>query len=374
MKIEYIYFPEEKDYSELLKEKVRDFKVSIEKRGEIEVLAKSEYGIIGKVNGIEFIVAKNLSLPEEDVIKKTVIILEDKDDLNEDFILGKISFSDSEIYMNCKFDENFFYYNFPLFDISLTKATLLIEGNEMNAKDLNRKSDKLIKKLNEISNIAKKSDSISELERIVSDLSTLQLELFTKFSTFKEYNEEIFSSLNKTEYLVRKFFPNTKSLNLKVQNIKDRFEYLRYTESLISQTIDGVRDVLTLIKLRLDILRNREFVEIQKSLNKSSVQNVEMQKKTTSLQAAAVVIEFVAVFYYTLKSWEHFLRDTLFTTPPLLRFLILLIFTFSVIYFTKILAKSIEKRSFKRDFIISTFILLLTGFLLYLIPFIFSKI
>ncbi len=374
MKIEYIYFPEEKDYSELLKEKVRDFKVSIEKRGEIEVLAKSEYGIIGKVNGIEFIVAKNLSLPEEDVIKKTVIILEDKDDLNEDFILGKISFSDSEIYMNCKFDENFFYYNFPLFDISLTKATLLIEGNEMNAKDLNRKSDKLIKKLNEMSNIAKKSDSISELERIVSDLSTLQLELFTKFSTFKEYNEEIFSSLNKTEYLVRKFFPNTKSLNLKVQNIKDRFEYLRYTESLISQTIDGVRDVLTLIKLRLDILRNREFVEIQKSLNKSSVQNVEMQKKTTSLQAAAVVIEFVAVFYYTLKSWEHFLRDTLFTTPPLLRFLILLIFTFSVIYFTKILAKSIEKRSFKRDFIISTFILLLTGFLLYLIPFIFSKI
>jgi len=374
VKIEYIYFPEEKDYSELLKEKVRDFKVSIEKRGEIEVLAKSEYGIIGKVNGIEFIVARNLSLPEEDVIKKTVIILEDRDDLNEDFILGKISFSDSEIYMNCKFDENFFYYNFPLFDISLTKATLLIEGNEMNAKDLNRKSDKLIKKLNEISNIAKKSDSISELERIVSDLSTLQLELFTKFSTFKEYNEEIFSSLNKTEYLVRKFFPNTKSLNLKVQNIKDRFEYLRYTESLISQTIDGVRDVLTLIKLRLDILRNREFVEIQKSLNKSSVQNVEMQKKTSSLQAATVVIEFVAVFYYTLKSWEHFLRDTLFITPPLIRFLILLIFTFSVIHFTKILAKSIEKRSFNRDFIIATFILLLTTFLLYLIPFIFSKI
>ena len=387
MKIEYIYFSSGKDYSVILGKRVKDFRITMERLGDVEILARSDYGIIGKVDGIEFIAAVDAellsSLPsdlEDKTLKKTVIVFDDATDeavsesyeAYEDFTLGKIKFSKNTIHVSCQFDEDFFYSAFPLFDIHLARAFLLVSNNETVAKELNNKERVVARRVTELSVHVKSCDSIPDLESVVSELSSIQVDLFTKLVRFRDHNEEVLESLNKAEYVARVYFSRTKSVNLELRNLKDRLDYLRYVEASISQTVEGVRDVLNLVKIRLDVIRNREFAEIQKSLSKASTQNVEIQQRTSALQAAAIVIEFVAVFYYTLKSWEYFMAEMLPATPALMKFITLTVFTSSVVYYTKAIAGAFEKGKITRKVVTTTILVFLTALALYLVPIAFS--
>ncbi len=384
MKIEYIYFSSGRDYSDILGEKVKDFRITIERLGDVEILARSDYGIIGKVDGIEFIAAADIDLPGTDALKKTVIIFDEVAEIPEvpeghegreayeEFTLGEIKFSRDTVYVRCQFDEDFFYSAFPVFDIHLARAFLLVSNNEAVAKELNIKEKVVARRVTELSAHVKSSDSIPDLESVVSELSSIQVDLFTKLVRFRDHNEEILESLNKAEYVARVYFSRTKSIILELQNLKDRLSYLRYVEASVSQTVEGVRDVLNLVKIRLDVIRNREFAEIQKSLSQASSQNVEIQQKTSALQAAAIVIEFVAVFYYTLKSWEYFMDELLPATPALMKFITLTVFTSSVVYYTKAIAGAFEKGKVTRKVITTTILVLMTFSALYLVPIAFS--
>jgi len=384
VKIEYIYFSSGRDYSDILGEKVKDFRITIERLGDVEILARSDYGIIGKVDGIEFIAAADIDLPGTDALKKTVIIFDEVAEIPEvpeghegreayeEFTLGEIKFSRDTVYVRCQFDEDFFYSAFPVFDIHLARAFLLVSNNEAVAKELNIKEKVVARRVTELSAHVKSSDSIPDLESVVSELSSIQVDLFTKLVRFRDHNEEILESLNKAEYVARVYFSRTKSIILELQNLKDRLSYLRYVEASVSQTVEGVRDVLNLVKIRLDVIRNREFAEIQKSLSQASSQNVEIQQKTSALQAAAIVIEFVAVFYYTLKSWEYFMDELLPATPALMKFITLTVFTSSVVYYTKAIAGAFEKGKVTRKVITTTILVLMTFSALYLVPIAFS--
>lgn len=378
MKIEYVYFSSGKDYSEILGERVKDFRITMERLGDVEILARSDYGIIGKVDGIEFIAVMDSALPadlsEDETLKKTVIIFDEAavSEAYEEFTLGKIKFSKDTIQVSCKFDEDFFYSAFPLFDIHLARAFLLVSNNETVAKELVNKEKVVARRVTELSFHVKSCDSIPDLESVVSELSSIQVDLFTKLVRFRDHNEEILESLNKAEYVARVYFSRTKSIILELQNLKDRLSYLRYVESSISQTVEGVRDVLNLVKIRLDVIRNREFAEIQKSLSQTSSQNVEIQQRTSALQAAAIVIEFVAVFYYTLKSWEYFMDGLLPATPALLKFITLALFTSSVVYYTEAIAGAFEKGKITRKVVTTTILVLITLSALYLVPIAFS--
>lgn len=67
-----------------------------------------------------------------------------------------------------------------------------------------------------------------------------------------------------------------------------------------------------------------------------------MQRRTSSLQAAAVVIEFVAVFYYTLKIWDYFMPiDKL---PEFATFGLLTVFTALIVFYTEALGEIIRER------------------------------
>ncbi|MCD6494104.1 MAG: hypothetical protein J7K36_10000, partial [Archaeoglobaceae archaeon] len=95
---------------------------------------------------------------------------------------------------------------------------------------------------------------------------------FKKFIQYKDINEEIFTAITRFEAISRKmgdWFIEKKN------ELKDFLENLKYFESKFEQTLGVIRDLFSLISIRLDMLRNREYME--------------MQKKTSSLQAAAVV-------------------------------------------------------------------------------------
>jgi hypothetical protein len=142
----------------------------------------------------------------------------------------------------------------------------------------------------------------------------------------------------------------------KSENFKDYFERLKYFESKFEQTLNGIRDLFTLASLKLDTLRNREYLELQ--------------KRTSSLQAAAAIIEFVAVYYYTMKIWEHFLPIE--TVPKILSFLMLTFFTTSIVVYTEALSELIRERRVTRGFVVVTFLLIIILFLMVYTPLIFS--
>ena len=103
------------------------------------------------------------------------------------------------------------------------------------------------------------------------------------------------------------------------------------------------------------MLRNKEYME--------------MQKRTSSLQAAAAIIEFVAVFYYTLKVWDYFMPIE--RMPKFLAFLLLSMFTTSVVVYTEVLAELVRERKISRQFIVTTILLALILFMMYHVPFMF---
>jgi len=209
VKIEYVYFSSGKDYSVILGERVKDFRITMERLGDVEILARSDYGIIGKVDGIEFIAAVDAELisglHEDETLKKTVVVFDETavSEAYEEFTLGKIKFSKDTIQVSCKFDEDFFYSAFPLFDIHLARAFLLVSNNETVAKELINKEKVVARRVTELSFHVKSCDSIPDLESVVSELSSIQVDLFTKLVRFRDHNEEILESLNKAEYVAR---------------------------------------------------------------------------------------------------------------------------------------------------------------------------
>ena len=118
---------------------------------------------------------------------------------------------------------------------------------------------------------------------------------------------------------------------------------MRNYESRFEQTLDGVRDALEVVHLRLEMFRSKE--------------NLELQKRTSALQAAAAIVEFVAVFYYTMKVWESFLPVK--EMPPQISFLLLALFTTAVVIYTDVLAEFIRERKFNKKFLLFSITLLI---------------
>ena len=144
----------------------------------------------------------------------------------------------------------------------------------------------------------------------------------------------------------------------KASDFKDYFEKLKYFESKFEQTINGIRDLFTLVSLRLDMLRNKEYMNLQ--------------KRTSSLQAAAV-IEFVAVYYYTLRIWEHFLPVA--KVPSIVSFLMLTAFTTSIVVYTETISEIIREKRVTRGFLIVTLLLIIILSLMvwYISPLLFQE-
>jgi len=370
-KLVYIYFSG-KDYRDILKDKLRDFRITIEKKGEVEILARSEHGVIGKIGDIEFVVTRGLDPPADEVIKRTEVVFESLSDDFEEFALGKVRFTKDRILVDCKFDEEFFYLIFPLLDFHLTRARTLIDGGNSTAENLIEKSRNISKRLTELSELIKTSKSVEELEDIISELSSIQADVFSRLLRFRAFNEEVMKSITASERVAKTFFQETRSILLEIGGLRDRLEYFKYVESTLENVLEGVKSVLNLVKMRLDVLRNREFSEIQRSLNDASIQNVRIQKRTSALQASAVVIEFVAVFYYTLRSWEHFMGETLVRTPAGIKLITLVTFTAAVVYCTEALAEAMEEKRLLKRTVLAALLVLLSSVFLYIVPVTFS--
>jgi len=348
---EYIYFHE--DEMECVLEELRNKGIFLDSKFKrfnyTEMIAGNDTFTLGKCENIGFLISKDFKLDINCyMLEKITIKIVKLDKGFEEFTYGRFRVKNSMIELDAEFDENLFYNLIPALQIQILKSEILLKENDLRAKTISKEESETIKEISKLSEVAKKTNDVLELKNILSEVSTYQVDFFRKFMQFKDINEEIFKHITKFEVISRKM---GRWFVEKREELKDFLESMKYYESKFEQTLNGIRDLFSVVSLRLDMLRNKEYME--------------MQKRMSSLQAAAAIIEFVAVFYYTLKVWEYFVAIE--SMPKSIAFLILTMFTTSVVVYTEVLAELVREKRITVQFIITTALLILILFFMYFI-------
>lgn len=334
-----------------LKPKFKKFKYS-------EIFAVGEGVTAGRYENIAFFLFDSIFQPSTDVIGMLRIVFEKADESFRDFKFGKYLIEEQGVTL-LKLDipderrDELLFDLIPALHILVMKIRILLNQCNLQSEVMSKEETRIIQHVSNLSHQANRSKDVFELENILSEVSNMHMSFFGKFARFKDVNEEIFSSIVKCETISRELGRWHADL---IQEFKGFHQSLLYFESKFEQTLNGVRDLFSIISLQLDTMRNRE--------------NIDLQKRTSSLQAAAAIIEFVAVFYYTLRIWEHFLP--IGSMPGTLTFLLLTGFTVAVVAYTEILAELVRFRKFSKSFVIATFLLALILFLMFILPLTFS--
>jgi len=357
--VAHIYFYFNEDDMEEIINKLKKINIELRPRftryRHVELVASNEKFFIGKYGKICFLLSDEEINIDYDFLKIVKIEISEPGETFYESRIGKYSVEeDGSLIKVEKEPEYEFLIDFiPAMYSGLIKSEIFVNECTLLASTVSKEETEIITEVTRLSEVAKKAEDVSELEEILSEVSTVQIDFFKKFMNFKDINEELFSSIMEYDVFARLlggWFTE------KVDELKDYFEKLKYFESKFEQTINGIRDLYTTVSLRLDMLRNREYLDLQ--------------RRTSSLQAAAVVIEFVAVYYYTMKIWEHFLPIE--AVPGILSFLMLTSFTTSIVVYTEALSELIREKRITKGFVIVTFLLIIILFLMIYTPIIFS--
>jgi hypothetical protein len=349
---QFFHFEDLERVMDYLKNSNISMKPAHKKYGYVEVIASGDNILLGKYENVIFVVSDNKMETPIDYLTQMTVELTDADNTFSDFKFGKFKLDpvDSEkILLDSEFNEVLFYNLIPALLTEMIKTDILIKESNLRAKIISEEESKIIQEVSRLSNIITKSNQITELEKILSEVQAYNMDFFRKFMQFKDINEEVFSSIVKSETISTEIGGLLKE---RVTEQKELLENMKYFESKFEQTLNGIRDLFSLVSLRLDMLRNKE--------------NTELQARTSSLQAAAAIIEFVAVFYYTLKIWEYF--RPLENTPLSVSFTLLLVFSILVVACTEVLGEYIRERTISKKLLTLTTILGIVTFLMFHVP------
>ncbi len=115
--------------------------------------------------------------------------------------------------MDAKFSEELFYDYIPALLIEIITIKILI--NECS-HIVERPSDEekvIVRRISELSQVAKSSSDISELEDLLSEITSYHTDFFSKFIRFKDVNEELFSAVMRSEAISRELLRGSDILN-----------------------------------------------------------------------------------------------------------------------------------------------------------------
>jgi hypothetical protein len=317
----------------------------------VEILAKSEKALVGKYRKLLFVFTKedfHTEVQPVDIIKAEIV---KGDDSFRKFRFGRYVLRD-KLLLDCKYEEEFFFDYLPALLCEITSAKLLIRDLNLRAAQLAEKETEIVREITELTEEVK-TLSVKRLEELSFEVSSLRADFFTRYMKFKDDVEDVFSSISRASS-ISVFLGGL--LEEQIDELRHQLETISYFESRFEQTLNGVRDVLDVVHLRLEMLRGKE--------------NLELQKRTSALQAAAAIIEFVAVFYYTLKIWESFLPVE--EMPKWLSFSLLTFFTTAVVVYTETLGEYIRERRVSLKFALLTIVLIGAVILMIVLPILFS--
>ncbi len=116
-----------------------------------------------------------------------------------------------------------------------------------------------------------------------------------------------------------------------IKGSMDLNESLKESEISIGYAIKNTKTAIDIVRTSVELLRSRE--------------NIFLQEEAISFEAAAGVLGFIIIFYYSLTSWLHILGEVRFEIiPPVTRFLTIFLFTSSAVLLTHFLGESYKKK------------------------------
>ena len=348
--MDYLIFTGE-ELEEVLSE-IKEAKPAFKRYKYVEILAQFEGGVVGKYNDFVFIFAERDPPVTKEPLERFLVEISEDDGSYKPFRFGKYRY-DGKFLIDADFREDFFHDCLPALLSEIAKAKTLIKDCSLRAKHLAEKETKIVREITKLSEEAKTLNP-ERLEELSFEVSGMRAKFFSSYMHFKDAVEEIFSAISSAES-ISNFLGGM--LEEKLREMKPELERMKYYESSFEQTLSGVRDALDVVHLRLEMLRGKE--------------NLELQKRTSALQAAAVIIEFVAVYYYTLKVWEDFLPVK--EMPSTISFSLLFAFTTVVVILTDAIGEYIKERKVTIRLILLSTLLLVTLALMVYLPILFSK-
>lgn len=341
--MQYLLF-DEKSLEEVLTN-LKRAKPSFKRYRYVEILAELEDGVVGRYRNILFVLTdQEVSI---DPLAKIVVEFSTEKGLRP-FAYGRYAYRENQLLLDCKYREDLFHDYLPALLSELTLSRVLMKDCTIRAEQLAEKETEIVRELIKLSEETKTADP-ERLEKLSFEVSDLRTSFFTSFMHFKDTVEEIFSAISRGTAISTSLGG---LLSEQIQELQLELQTLSYYESRFEQTLAGVRDALDIVHLRLETLRSRE--------------NLELQKRTSALQAAAAIIEFVAVYYYTLKIWESFLP--LEHIPPVVSFTVLAVFTTIVVAYTDALGEYIREKRAKPKFVFLTLLLVTLLALMMILP------
>ncbi|AKG90677.1 hypothetical protein GAH_02054 [Geoglobus ahangari] len=346
--MEYLLF-----HSEELEDVVREISGlthSFRRFGEVEVMAVTEGmdTVVARYERYVVVVTRSLRPNREPVARYAV---EAGTNLKREFAGGRYETRGDTILLEGSFDEDLVYGHLIALLCEITTARILAKDSRLRAEHLTRDETAIISDTVRILEGAGKME-ISALENLALELSSLKARFFSSYMTFKDENEEIGLAILKARKISRSL---DGLLSEWIDELAFELESLKYYETSFEQTLNGVRDALETVHLRLEMLHRGE--------------NLELQRRTSSLQAAAAIIEFVAVFYYSMGIWDKYVGLSNYSKWA--TFTLLATLSAVVVFYTEVIGEYLSEGRLGRKFAISTMVLVLTILAMFLIPLIF---
>ncbi len=308
----------------------------------VELLAESDTSYVGRYRNVVFVLTHHeLSLEPLDEIEVVFGSGE------KEFRFGKYTLND-ELVLETEFKEDLMLDCLPALLAEIAVAKTLVKECIIRANQMSEEERKIVKEVARLSEEAK-SLSPAKLEELSFEVLKLRNSFFSGYMRYKDTVKEVFSSITRAS---RISILLGNMLSEKLSELRAELENLRYFESIFEQTLAGVRDAFNVVHLRLEMLRDKEGIEIQ--------------RRTSALQAAAAVIEFVAVYYYTMKIWQTFLPVE--RLPNYLSFTLLATFTTLVVLCTEVLGRYISDRKVTGKLILVSSLLALNVLLMIVLP------
>ncbi|WP_456330130.1 hypothetical protein [Archaeoglobus sp.] len=331
---------------------IKDAKPAFKRYKYVEILAQFDGGVVGKYGDIVFMFSEREPPIEEEPLERFVVEISEDDGSYKPFRFGKYRY-EGKLLIDVEFSEDLFYDYLPALLSEMARAKTLINECNIRAGHLADRETKIVREVIKLSEEAKTLDA-KRLEELSFELSSMRAEFFSGYMNFKDILEGIFSAILRAER-ISSFLGDM--LEEELKEMKTELERMKHYESSFEETLTGVRDALNVVHLRLEMLRGKE--------------NLELQKRTSALQAAAAIIEFVAVYYYTMKIWENFLPVE--KTPSAVSFSLLFAFTTIVVILTEAIGEYIKDKKVTTRLALLSILLLITLALMIYLPILFSK-
>ncbi len=142
---------------------------------------------------------------------------------------------------------------------------------------------------------------------------------------------------NKLESNLQEYLAVCRKATRDVQQASDR----------VNLIMNEVKAAIDVVQTQVDLMRSKESVELQRQFNLVLTQNLDLQRKSLTLQIAAGFVEFIVIAYYSLSIWKNLSDPNIFKhIPAALTLIIAASFAGLAVFGTHLLAH--EHRSFKQ--------------------------